>query len=268
MIITKLQGGLANQIFQWAYGKYLSEKHNTLLYLDTTSYLNQSGITKREFSLNKFPNLKYQILPNDRNISNWSNEPDKIRIQTISDYFTHKELNYDNNSHYYLNGYWQSEKYFKEIADIIREELQPSSESLEKFSDLPINENNISIHIRRTDYIKSNGYHPVQPIEYYQKGLDIIGEYDNIFVFSDDINWCKTNLKFSNMIFIDGFDDVEDLWLMSMCKHNIIANSSFSWWGAWLNDNPNKKVVTPSNWFGRQSNLNTSDMVPENWTKI
>ena len=268
MIITKLQGGLANQIFQWAYGKYLSEKYNTPLYLDVSSYLNQVGITKREFSLNKFPNLKYQFLPNERNISLWSTEPEKTKIQTLSDNFNFSELDYDNNSHYILNGYWQSEKYFKGISDIIRNELQPSEESLKKFSSLPINENNVSIHIRRTDYVTSNGYHPVQSIDYYQKGLDIIGDYDNVFVFSDDINWCKENLKFDNMIFIEGFDDVEDIWLMSMCKHNIIANSSFSWWAAWLNSNPNKKVIAPSNWFGNQANLNTDDIIPENWIKV
>jgi len=267
MIITKLQGGLANQIFQWAYGKYLSEKYNTPLYLDTTFYLNQVGVTKREFSLNKFPKLKYKILPNDRNISNLSNEPKKIITQTISDNFNFNELNYNNDLHYYLNGYWQSEKYFKGIESIIREELQPLSESLEKFSNLPINENNVSIHIRRTDYVTSNGYHPVQSVEYYQKGLDIIKEYDNIFVFSDDINWCKENLQFENMVFIEGFDNVEDIWLMSLCKNNIIANSSFSWWGAWLNKNPNKKVITPKNWFGNV-NINTNDIIPSDWILI
>jgi hypothetical protein len=268
MVITKLQGGLANQIFQWSYGKYLSEKYNTPLYLDTTSYLNQVGITKREFSLNKFPNLKYQILPSDRNISNLSNEPEKIKLQTISDNFNFNELNYNNDSHYYLNGYWQSEKYFKDIEDNIRKELKIPKHVLDKFSKLPINENNVSIHIRRTDYVKLNDYHPVQSIEYYQKGLDIIAEYDNIFVFSDDINWCKSNLQFDNMIFIEGFDDVEDLWLMSLCKHNIIANSSFSWWGAWLNNNPNKKVIAPDNWFGQKVNINTNDLIPENWIRI
>ena len=132
----------------------------------------------------------------------------------------------------------------------------------------PIDENNISIHIRRTDYVTSNGYHPVQSIEYYKQAIEIIGDYDNIFVFSDDINWCKENLKFDNMIFVDGNDDVEDMWLMSICNHNVIANSSFSWWGAWLNNNPDKKVIAPNNWFGSQTNLNTNDLIPNTWIKI
>jgi len=257
MIICRLQGGLGNQMFQWAFGKSLSKKYNMPLFLDISLYNNQVGVTKREFSLNKFPNLKYDI-----------NIPNVHKVYRISDNFIFREYNISNQSSYYLDGYWQSEKYFKDIEDIIKEELQPSNESLEKFSKLPINENNVSIHIRRTDYVTSNGYHPVQSIEYYQKALNIIGEYDNIFVFSDYINWCKTNLTFDNMIFIEGFDDVEDLWLMSLCKNNIIANSSFSWWAAWLNQNPNKKVISPKNWFGKQTNLNDSDIIPETWIKI
>ena len=104
--------------------------------------------------------------------------------------------------------------------------------------------------------------------EYYKNALDIIGGYENLYVFSDDINWCKTNLKFKNMVFVEGNDDVEDLWLMSLCDHNIIANSSFSWWGAWLNINPNKKVISPKRWFGEQTNLSSDDIIPVSWTKI
>jgi hypothetical protein len=108
----------------------------------------------------------------------------------------------------------------------------------------------------------------VQSIKYYQDAIDCIGDYDNLFVFSDDVKWCSNNLKFNNMVFMDGFDDIEDLFIMSTCKHNIIANSSFSWWGAWLNNNPDKKVVAPANWFGQQANLNKSDIIPEKWIKI
>jgi hypothetical protein len=269
MVITKLQGGLANQLFQWAYGKSLSEKYNTPLYLDLSFYQNQFGVTKRDFSLNKFPNLKYQILPSDRNISNWSTESNKNKISNLSDNFIYSKLNYEEDSHYYLNGYWQSEKYFTEVEDIIREELKPSDNILIKLESFPfINSNNVSIHIRRTDYVISNGYHPVQSIEYYKKGLEIIGDYDNLLVFSDDINWCKENLKFDNMIFVEDNDDIEDLWLMSLCNHNIIANSSFSWWGAWLNDNKDKKVIAPNKWFGKTTGLNQLDIIPEKWIKI
>ena len=259
MIISKIQGGLGNQLFQWAYGKSISIKYNTPLYLDILSYQNQFG-TKREFSLNKFTNLNYVIKPN---------ESDKVRIQNISDDFKFSEIKVENDSHYYLDGYWQSEKYFKESEQLIRNELKPSDIMLSKLNKTPlIDKNNISLHIRRTDYVSSNGYHPVQSIKYYEDALSIIGEYDNIFIFSDDIKWCKDNLNFTNMIFMEGFSDIEDLYLMSMCKNNIIANSSFSWWGAWLNTNPNKKVISPINWFGDKTNINTSDIIPNDWINI
>ena len=263
MIITKLQGGLANQIFQWAYGRHLSNKYNVELYTDLNFY-NQHipGVTKRNYSLSKFPNINTSAF----NPSNLSNAK---KFQKLGDNFKFNEFSYDNNYNYYLDGYWQSENYFLESSDLIRKKLSPSDEILKKLNLTPfIDKNVVSLHVRRTDYVTSNGYHPVQSIEYYKKALNIIGEYDYIFVFSDDIQWCKDNLTFNNMIFMEGFDDVEDLWLMSMCKNNIIANSSFSWWGAWLNSNPNKKVIAPDNWFGKNVNINSGDIVPDEWIKL
>lgn len=258
MIITKLQGGLANQLFQWAFGKSLSEKYNRPLYLDLNFYNNQVGVTKREFSLNKFPNLKYNAdIPN-------INSP----VIRLSDDFIFREYNILDNYTYYLDGYWQSEKYFKNIESTIRQELSPDDVTKERLSKFIGDGNSVSMHIRRTDYVTSNGFHPVQTISYYEKALDIIREYDSLFVFSDDIEWCKSNLKFNNIVFVEGFSDVEDMWLQSMCKNNIIANSSFSWWGAWLNTNKDKKIIAPTNWFGNQANLNTSDIIPNDWIRI
>jgi hypothetical protein len=268
MVITKIQGGLANQIFQWAYGKFLSEEYNTPLYLDLSFFKNQTGGTKREFSLNKFPGLSYLALPADRNIINWSSEKDKTKIQKLYDNFTFSSFVYDSSSHYYLDGYWQSEKYFKKIGDIIRSELSPTIDFSKKVLHLPVTKNNVSLHVRRTDYLTSNGYHPVQSLEYYKEALNLIGEYDNLFIFSDDIEWCKENLTFKKMIFIENFEDVEDLWLMSLCTNHIIANSSFSWWGAWLNPRSNKRVIAPKNWLSSSSNINTLDIIPENWIII
>jgi hypothetical protein len=263
MIITKLQGGLANQLFQWAYGKSLSEKYNTPLYLDLNLYTDKHiGDTRRDYSLIKFPNFSNSPLTDKSLLVGRG-------LHTLRDNFIFSDINYDDNLNYYLDGYWQSEKYFKEFESVIKEELKPNQDILDKLNKTPfINKNVVSMHIRRTDYTTSNGYHPVQTIDYYKRGLEVIGDYDYIFVFSDDIPWCKENLKFENMVFMEGFDDVEDLWLMSMCKNNIIANSSFSWWGAWLNSNPDKKVIAPSNWFGERANLNTSDIIPSEWIKI
>jgi hypothetical protein len=262
MIISKLQGGLGNQLFQWAYGKFISTEYNTPLFLDTNSYYNQ---VNRGFSLNKFSFLKYSILTG----SSFQNVENKTHLKMISDNFIFDRIDYKDNCHYYLDGYWQSEKYFYNISNLIKIELRPSDDIISKIKSIKnLDSRSVSLHIRRTDYLTSNGYHPVQSIEYYKKALDIIGEYDYIFVFSDDIQWCKNNLTFNNMIFMEGFDDVEDLWMMSMCKNNIIANSSFSWWGAWLNSNPNKKVIVPNNWFGPQTNLSDADIIPSRWIKI
>jgi hypothetical protein len=131
-----------------------------------------------------------------------------------------------------------------------------------------IGSNTVSMHIRRGDYVEANDFHPVQNIEYYEKALDMIGDYQKLLIFSDDIEWCKTNLQFRNINFCDGFSPIEDMMIMSRCSHNIIANSSFSWWAAQLNENEKKKVIAPTKWFGPKLNLETKDIIPETWIKI
>jgi hypothetical protein len=262
MIITKLQGGLGNQLFQWAFGKHLSNLYNLPLYIDTNFYKQDIlGVTKRNYSLNKFPKISVELIENLK-----QNGKQFIQVNEPNSF---TKLDYNQTYNYYLNGYFQSYKYFLESSDLIRTELLPSNDILKKLKETPfLDKNIISLHIRRTDYVTSNGYHPVQSIEYYESAINLIGDYDYIFVFSDDIQWCKDNLKFDNMIFMTGFDDVEDLWLMSLCKNNIIANSSFSWWGAWLNNNTDKKVIAPIKWFGHNVNINTDDLIPNNWIRI
>jgi hypothetical protein len=116
--------------------------------------------------------------------------------------------------------------------------------------------------------VTSNGYHPVQPISYFYNAIQAIGDYNKLYVFSDEIEWCKTNLNFDRMVFMEGRNGIEDMRLMGFCKHNIISNSSFSWWAAWLNQDPSKIVVAPKLWFGPQANLNTSDIIPDEWITI
>ncbi len=265
MIITKIIGGLGNQMFQWAFGKSLSLYLKVPMYLDTNGYANQIGLTAREFQLGLFSKLKYQIASGDdiRNYpKSWGVLKDRFYFNEID-----RIIKGDIDCGLYLDGYWQSEKYFlghdKEIRDILSMTYQESK----NYKHL-IEPDSVSIHIRRTDYVSSNGYHPVQPISYFHHGIDIIGDYNKMYVFSDDIGWCKTNLTFKNMVFMEGRTGLDDLRLMSLCSHNIISNSSFSWWAAWLNENTDKKVVAPSNWFGPQADLNTSDIIPEKWIKI
>lgn len=262
MIITKITGGLGNQMFQYAYGKSLSIKYNVPLILDTRFYHMNHGATKRRFQL---PELNINQIDTDL-----SKVPNGSQILGIQDDFIYKDnYTHPGTSVYYLDGYWQSEKYFKPIQNLILDEFSPNEEQLKKLLLIPeLDSNSVSMHIRRTDYVTSNGYHPVQSIEYYKQALEIIGDYDNLFIFSDDVEWCKKSLDFKNMVFVNGYTDIEEMWIQSLCKNNIIANSTFSWWGAWLNNYKDKKVIAPSKWFGTQANLNQSDIIPDEWTKI
>jgi hypothetical protein len=167
-----------------------------------------------------------------------------------------------------INGYFQSEKYFDK--SLVRSFLEPKQDIRQKLiykysKDL---DKSVSIHVRRGDYLSIQDYHPVQTKEYYIKAISEFSSDSIFFVFSDDISWCKDNLSEINCRCIEGQNDYEDMFLMSMCKHNIIANSSFSWWGAWLNNNPDKKVIAPKNWFGPSCPHNTKDLLPEIWMKL
>ena len=252
MIVTKLQGGLGNQLFQWAVTISLSIKYNTEYKFDIEYFRYNMGW---KLDLSNLKNIKIEEYHKSNS------------LQMVTDDFNFKII--EDNS--FLNGYWQSEKYFTEIDSIIREVLK-IEDSLKNYiiNKYPIlDKNTVSLHVRRGDYIKSSGYHPIQNIGYYKKAYDIINDNSiNVLVFSDDINWCKENLKFDNITYIEGETNIVDMYIMSLCKNNIIANSSFSWWGAWLNNNENKKVIAPTNWFGTQANLYTGDIIPEKWIRI
>jgi hypothetical protein len=255
MIIIKLQGGLGNQLFQWAFGKSLSIDLNTEIYFDL-SFLNQNipGITKRHLELNKFPLIK------EKPLDIVYNQP----LYVINDNTNIKNI--DKSLNYYLNGYFQKEKYFKHNKEILLKSLTFESIKNNEFYKPIINSNSVSLHIRRTDYLLHQHHHPVQDIQYYNDALSSVKKYDQIFIFSDDIDWCKNNLKYKNITYVSGQSNLEDLILMSLCKNNIIANSSFSWWSAYLNLNENKIVVAPKKWFGK--NQNNDGMIPETWTII
>jgi len=182
--------------------------------------------------------------------------------------FHYSELNHKNID---LVGYYQSDKYFNEYESIIRELFTPKKDILEKFKKSYSFEDSVSFHIRRTDYLGKMDYHPVQSLEYYDEGLKYIRSKKNIkkiYIFSDDIDWCKENIKYENIIFIEGQLDVEDMFLMSLCENNITANSSFSWWSSWLNTNEDKIVIAPEKWFGNIANINTKDLYRNEMIRI
>lgn len=171
-----------------------------------------------------------------------------------------------------LTGYFQSEKYFKDFEDEIRSLFMSYDIELDdEIRELLANENVCSIHVRRGDFLKYPDHHPAQNLNYFMKATKEMPKDSVFLIFSDDIEWCKNNFpKIPNKFyFIEGNKDYEDLYIMSKCKNNIICNSTFSWWGAWLNKNDNKIVVAPSNWFGpAYANYNTEDLYCDNWIKI
>lgn len=291
MIITKLIGGLGNQMFQYAVGRRASYINKSLLKLDISGYRNQEGMTKREYLLNCF-NIKENIA-SEKEISGFKKKnnlfqnilrkiypviDNKTYIKEKYFHFFPRMLNIRDNS--YIEGYWVSEKYFKDIESIIRNEFT--------FKDKPdtINHkiieriqrcNSISIHVRRGDYVsvkRTHECHGVCDLDYYKKAIKLISlrvKKPHFFIFSDDPQWAKQNLHLEfPCVYVDhnvGKKDYEDMRLMSECKHNIIANSSFSWWGAWLNQNKNKIIIAPRIWFNNKS-INTKDLIPRSWMKI
>lgn len=194
----------------------------------------------------------------------------QIRIEygyNESDFRYNHEVKYlrDNTS---LLGYFQTEKYFLNCEEEIRRIFEFNDSIKEAASRTKI-ENGISVHFRRGDYLNSSGYHPTQTLEYYQKAMSYMSltEGRNFYIFSDDIDWCKNNLKSgSNILYVESKSPYIDMYLMSQCDGHIIANSSFSWWGAWLSGKRN--VIAPSNWFGPMINKNTEDVYCKEWKII
>ena len=167
-----------------------------------------------------------------------------------------------------LVGYFQSEKYFVDFEEKIRElfRCDPETETYlkNKYGEL-LQGNTTSVHIRRGDYLNLSEMHPPLTKEYYIKALAKTPQTEKYLIFSDDIPWCLDNFKLNNFYVIENEKDYIDLYLMSKCKNNIIANSSFSWWGAWLNESPDRVIISPKNWFGPGVTHNTQDLIPKEW---
>jgi hypothetical protein len=283
MIITRLQGGLGNQMFQYALGRTLSLKNGTELRLDTILYDKNNF---RNFGLGAFHIQATKATPEDvKSVKpqGISSAIDALRPVNKKRLLKEKGFSFQptvleaGNPVYLecsINGGWQSEKYFIEAADIIRKDFEFKDFHNEKFQTLlskVTGTNSVSLHLRRTDYLqpKHQKIYAEIVLSYYERALEKVSAAE-VFIFSDDIEWVKANLKLQNTLVTyvsdQGFTDSQELFLMSQCKHNITANSTFSWWGAWLNQNPHKIVITPRQWFidGR----NESDLIPKSWTKL
>lgn len=255
MVNSNLVGGLGNYLFQIATSLALSlDNKDTLMYdYNDSTTVHQPLDTYKN---NIFRNINFGKI--DSPVVHY-NEPN----------FHFNKIDYLPNIR--LNGYFQSEKYFNHHREKILQFFSPTQDIIKKLkTKYPfISKSNIcSIHVRRGDYLRLPNHHPVCSSVYYGEAINYIGGNNVFLVFSDDIEWCKHTFKGSSFIFVEGNTDFEDLYLMSMCKNNIIANSSFSWWGAWLNNNKNKVVISPSIWFGVNKPLDTKDIIPPEWIKI
>lgn len=275
-------GGLGNQLFQYALGRRLALKNKTELFLDI-SQLGSYG-KPRQYSLSHLA-IAESIATNKQLA--------KLKIISLFDFFKPRGkksiirehgypfdpsvINAPRNA--YLDGHWQTEKYFKDIEDTIRQDLtikDPPDKKYLTMLDKISRTNSVSLHIRRADYLvgKNTSVFTICQPEYYKQALAFITQkigISELFVFSDDIEWASKNISFPRPItFVsDGdFADYQELILMSSCKHNIIANSTFSWWGAWLNNNHQKIVVTPKKWFFIATTIDERDIIPSTWIKI
>ena len=291
MIIIEIKGGLGNQMFQYALGKHLSLKRGVELKFDLRYLQEKQRETehvKRDFELNKF-NIKTGIATEVdlKIVEGRKNKFDfllpyykRTIVKEKTKKFDKKIFLTSDNS--LLKGYWQSEKYFQDIESILRKDFIFCKEYDEDYF-LQMKKkiettNSVSLHFRRGDYINdpiANKYHGVCSLEYYLKSIQTIAskiECPEFFVFSDEIQWVKNNLKTDLPIhFIENSceESHSDFRLMSICKHNIIANSSYSWWAAWLNANRKKIVIVPQKWFATpRLQSKTNDLIPNEWIKM
>lgn len=287
--IVYFMGGLGNQMFQYGLYRMLELQGNSKIKADISWY--SSGQKERKFELDEvFPNISLNI--DDSNLSKkkreWYLKIRKNRdwvafinyhIIRLCIYFTEKEDSiYDERvlslKHAVIIGYWQTEKYIKNIRqELIRDFTFAYGETtLEKWRNMLLKDNkSVAIHIRRGDYLKNEEmFENLSESKYYYKAIDYINdkiEEPHFVFFSDDISWVKKNYYDKNAIYIDkkmfdNYEDWYDMCLISCCSNCIIANSSFSWWGAWLNVNKNKIIIAPKLWL---KGKRTSDVWCENW---
>jgi hypothetical protein len=291
VVVVQIIGGLGNQMFQYAFGRAIQCRQHIDVKYDIAGF---NGYELREFSLTCFSlqcdiaslgevkkikgntslgRLKRGIIDK---VSKWYNR------SIVKEPFFHfsPEIFNVGKKDAYLQGYWQSEKYFKEFEHIIRQDFSFRDEMKDKVQIIAnkiMETNSISLHIRRGDYVsnsEANAQHGTCSLEYYHMAINNLKkeiEEPYIFIFSDDIEWAKQNLRTNiPMFFVEPFvekEDTDDLRLMSLCKHHIIANSTFSWWGAWLSENPDKIVYAPKQWF-KADNHDIRDLIPVEWRKI
>lgn len=297
MVIVKLCGGLGNQMFPYSAGRRLALHLDTQLKLDITGfhvYKERSELDFRQYGLHVF-NINESFASADEiralatvtqgGIGAFVHRLFHSKAKRPKSYIKEKHVHFDPTilqlkDDIYLDGNWVSWKYFEDIESTIRKDFtfKKSATGENRIFQEEIQTcQSISLHIRRGDYVndpKTNAIHGTCSLEYYKNAIQYIDKRvknPHFFVFSDDLDWTRDNLKTHYpMTFVDcngPLDGHEDMRLMSKCKHNIVANSGFSWWGAWLNDNPDKIVIGPKKWV-QSDKYKMHTLVPDEWVRL
>lgn len=286
MVYTSIYGGLGNQMFQYAIAKSIAVHQKTKFKMDVhkigNNPLKNLSLSKFCVELNIAEGVEVEKYHNNKYLDFIFSKLNKKGCYFGGKYFEKKEFTFDKNvfntKQVYLQGYWQSYKYFESIRDellidfTLKNKLNNENKSV--LNQIEIS-NSVSIHLRRGDYFtnkKNRKLYDVIDKNYYQNAVNYMSsniDAPHFFIFSDDIAWAKNKFDMDNATFVsvNSTSNFEcDLVLMSKCKHNIIANSTFSWWAAWLNDFSKKKVVCSKRWISTQKNLD--DLYPEKWIKL
>lgn len=284
MNVVMISGGLGNQMFQYALCIAFN-KRGVLIKIDNSKYTYYQ--VHNNYELDKVFKINAPIATLEEiKKYGYVNDNKLMKLLRKSPFkkkslYLEKSMEFDDQvlscDEKYILGYWQNERYFEDCKEEILEAFQfpkidsPNLEALvgdiKKF-------NSVSVHIRRGDYLDHPLYKGICTIEYYQAAIQYLAkelrEEIHLFVFSNDIEWVRENLHYSRMTIVEGNSgeySYRDMQLMSLCKHNIIANSSFSWWGAWLNQNMNKIVIAPNKWVNVK-NKGTNSIVPLTWIRL
>lgn len=290
MIISNILGGLGNQMFQFAAGLALALDRGQAVKLDTSGFENYK--LHQGFQLQQAFKGQFSVASESEisAVLGWQRAPLAQRILSrpgaarlrkdslvVEPHFQYWDGIRDAPEDCYLRGYWQSEKYFQAHAAAIRTDFSfklplagDNSLLAKKIGQV----NAVSLHVRRGDYVKNpatTAMHGVCSVDYYKAAVEyLVNRVDNpvFFIFSDDMLWVKENLTVAATTHHVGHNEqaYDDMHLMSLCKHHVIANSSFSWWGAWLNASPDKIVVAPQQWFAHPHN--TEHLLPQAWVKV
>lgn len=259
-ICSRLQGRTGNMMFQLAHGYAKALEYNRQFIApsqdSSSSLLEKNLFRKLDFNIKKSEGID--------------------EAEFVVGSFAYSDIKPADNKPTVFVGWYQSEKYFGRFKEAVRDLYSPPKEFVEKaLKDFPFLEHSTvaALNVRRGDYLTQPDRHPVITTEYIEEAYKHLPNHDYIIVMSDDIAWCKENIKLPNMVIIDNnqnrqYWDQEGIWLLSLCDHFIISNSSFSWWGAWLSRTPNKVVIAPDTWFGPDLKEDTKDIYCDDWIKI